>query len=174
MKIQKVKPNAITPTYGSEQASGFDLYSTIEITLDPKSRVLIPTGLIFDIPKGFEIQIRSRSGLALNHGVVVLNSPGTIDCVTEGTLISTPDGQRKVEDLFNENSIVEVLSYNEDSKIVETDVLSDMWIVEDLDLLEITTEEGDVIKLPYNKQVMTKSGWKMVFSLTEEDEILKL
>lgn len=59
--------------------SGFDLYSSEEITLPPLGRALVPTGVRFDIPEDFEIQVRSKSGLAINQGLMVLNSPGTVD-----------------------------------------------------------------------------------------------
>lgn len=59
--------------------SGFDLYSSEEITLAPLGRALVPTGIRFDIPEDFEIQVRSKSGLAINQGLMVLNSPGTVD-----------------------------------------------------------------------------------------------
>ena len=59
--------------------SGFDLYSSEEITLSPLGRALVPTGIRFDIPEDFEIQVRSKSGLAINQGLMVLNSPGTVD-----------------------------------------------------------------------------------------------
>ena len=69
------------PTYGSDEAAGADIRAQIseEITLHPGDRHLIPTGLYFEIPQGFEIQVRPRSGLALKHGITLLNTPGTID-----------------------------------------------------------------------------------------------
>lgn len=69
------------PTYGSKEAAGADIRAHIqkEITLNPGEIKLIPTGLRFAIPEGYEIQIRPRSGLAIKHGVTVLNAPGTID-----------------------------------------------------------------------------------------------
>ena len=71
------------PFYGSEQAAGADVHACFEnkesIELKPFERVLIPTGLAFEIPKGFEIQVRPRSGLSFKTGLVVVNSPGTID-----------------------------------------------------------------------------------------------
>ena len=67
------------PEYAYESDSGFDLKSTEEIWIQPQDRKLIPTGLCFDIPDGFEIQVRSKSGLALKQGLMVLNSPGTVD-----------------------------------------------------------------------------------------------
>jgi len=69
------------PTYGSKEAAGADVRAHIqeEIVLNPGESKLIPTGLKFAIPTGFEIQVRPRSGLALKHGVTVLNTPGTID-----------------------------------------------------------------------------------------------
>lgn len=71
--------DATTPKYNYETDSGFDLHSTIEIEIEPFGRVLVPTGLSFDIRDGNEIQVRSKSGLALKQGLIVLNSPGTVD-----------------------------------------------------------------------------------------------
>lgn len=72
--------NSITdPQYAYESDSGFDLRSTDEVWVPANGRTLIPTGLHFDIPDGYEIQVRSKSGLALNQGLFVLNSPGTVD-----------------------------------------------------------------------------------------------
>ena len=68
-----------SPSYAYETDSGFDLYSTIDTILEPLERVLIPTGLKIDIPENYEIQVRSKSGLAFNRGLMVLNSPGTVD-----------------------------------------------------------------------------------------------
>ena len=68
-----------TPLYNYGGDSGFDLFSTEEITMPGFGRALIPTGLSFDIPDGYEIQVRSKSGLAINQGLMVLNSPGTVD-----------------------------------------------------------------------------------------------
>ena len=75
----KLSIDAIEPTYNYESDSGFDLYSTEEIVLPPFGRALIPTGLAFEIKDGYEIQVRSKSGLAINQGLMVLNSPGTVD-----------------------------------------------------------------------------------------------
>lgn len=70
------KYNLTPTTVGS---SGIDLRSTKKVVLSPLSRKVVPTGIFLEIPEGYEAQIRSRSGLALNNGVIVLNSPGTID-----------------------------------------------------------------------------------------------
>lgn len=71
------------PAYQSDGAAGMDLLAAVEegdpIVLAPGERALIPTGLVLEIPPGMEAQIRPRSGLALRHGITVLNSPGTID-----------------------------------------------------------------------------------------------
>ena len=76
------------PVYGSHGASGADVKAFLEepVTVEPGERVLIPTGLRMEIPYGFEGQIRPRSGLALKHGITVLNSPGTIDSDYRGEL----------------------------------------------------------------------------------------
>lgn len=67
------------PSYANEGDSGFDLRANEKGVLDPMDRVLVPTGLFFELPNGTELQIRPRSGLAYKHGVTVLNSPGTVD-----------------------------------------------------------------------------------------------
>lgn len=76
------------PAYQSDDAAGFDLVAALPegepIELAPGARTLVPTGLVFEIPPGFEGQVRPRSGLALKHGVTVLNSPGTIDADYRG------------------------------------------------------------------------------------------
>jgi len=73
------KDDSISPLYNYETDSGFDLHSIEDLTIEPMGRALINTGLSFDIGDGYEIQVRSKSGLALNEGLFVLNSPGTID-----------------------------------------------------------------------------------------------
>jgi dUTP pyrophosphatase len=71
------------PAYQSDEAAGLDLVAALgekeKVVIKPGERVLIPTGLSIELPAGFEAQVRPRSGLALKHGVTVLNSPGTID-----------------------------------------------------------------------------------------------
>ena len=78
------------PAYASEDASGMDLVAALpvdaEVVLAPGERALIPTGLAIELHKGFEAQIRSRSGLALHEGVTVLNSPGTVDADYRGEI----------------------------------------------------------------------------------------
>lgn len=75
----KLHPDTVEPKYNYETDSGFDLHSTEEITIPAFGRALIPTGLSFDIKDGYEIQVRSKSGLAINQGLMCLNSPGTVD-----------------------------------------------------------------------------------------------
>lgn len=79
LNYSKSNVDAIDPEYAYPTDSGFDLYSTEEILIDSLDRKLIPTGLHFDIHDGYEIQVRSKSGLALKDGLMVLNSPGTVD-----------------------------------------------------------------------------------------------
>jgi dUTP pyrophosphatase len=77
----ELEEGAKVPTYGTEDAAGADVraYLTEDKVLVPGSSTLIPTGIKVEIPKGYEIQVRPRSGLALKHGITVLNTPGTID-----------------------------------------------------------------------------------------------
>jgi len=78
------------PAYQSDGAAGMDLSAAVRegapLTLAPGARALVPTGLVLQLPRGFEAQVRPRSGLALRHGITVLNSPGTIDSDYRGEL----------------------------------------------------------------------------------------
>lgn len=82
------KSNNPLPTYSTILSAGMDIRASLtsEIVLKPMQRVLIPTGLYIELPKGFEAQIRPRSGLALKHGITVLNTPGTIDADYRGEI----------------------------------------------------------------------------------------
>lgn len=77
------------PAYATSLSAGMDLRANIDksITIHPMERLLIPTGLFMALPPGFEAQIRPRSGLALKHGITVLNSPGTIDADYRGEIM---------------------------------------------------------------------------------------
>ena len=74
------------PAYQSEQAAGLDLPAAVEepLLLSPGRRAAVPTGLALELPKGYEAQVRPRSGLALRQGVTVLKSPGTVDADYRG------------------------------------------------------------------------------------------
>lgn len=76
-----VENNVEIPKYMTEGAAGIDVSANIEkeIELKPLERYLVPTGIKLEIPEGFEVQVRPRSGLAFKHGITVLNTPGTID-----------------------------------------------------------------------------------------------
>ncbi|MFA6092736.1 MAG: dUTP diphosphatase [Elusimicrobiota bacterium] len=82
--VQKLSADVKMPGYAHEGDAGLDLYSTIDCTLLPGRRVLIPTGLKLAIPHGYEGQVRPKSGLALKHGITVLNTPGTVDAPYRG------------------------------------------------------------------------------------------
>ncbi len=77
------------PAYATPQSAGMDLRANIDepVTLRPMERRLIPTGLYIALPEGYEAQVRPRSGLALKHGITVLNSPGTIDADYRGEIM---------------------------------------------------------------------------------------
>jgi len=116
----KLNDDAVEPKYNYDGDSGFDLYSTEDVTIPPFGRVLIPTGLSFDIKDGYEIQVRSKSGLALNQGLMVLNSPGTVD--------NSFAGEVKVI-LFNVNN--HQVKINKGMKIAQavlTSVVNGKWV----------------------------------------------
>ena len=83
-----VENNVEIPKYMTEGAAGIDVSANIEkeIELKPLERYLVPTGIKLEIPEGFEVQVRPRSGLAFKHGITVLNTPGTIDSDYRGEI----------------------------------------------------------------------------------------
>lgn len=82
------KSNNPLPQYSTPYSAGMDLRANLKeaVTLQPLERKLIPTGLFIELPEGYECQIRPRSGLALKHGISVLNSPGTVDADYRGEI----------------------------------------------------------------------------------------
>ena len=88
IKVVKAHARIALPAYESEGSAGMDLraFLEVDVTLPPLGRVKIPTGLRLEIPEGYEAQVRPRSGLAINSGLTVLNSPGTIDSDYRGEL----------------------------------------------------------------------------------------
>jgi len=81
LKVKMLREGVTLPKYQTDHSVGLDLCACIDrdIILMPGERVLVPTGISIELPDGYEAQVRPRSGLAINHGVTVLNSPGTID-----------------------------------------------------------------------------------------------
>lgn len=81
MRIKRLRGDARLPAYMTAGAAGLDLSAALDapLTLAPGARALVPTGLSIELPAGHEAQVRPRSGLAIKHGITVLNAPGTID-----------------------------------------------------------------------------------------------
>ncbi|MBL0213659.1 MAG: dUTP diphosphatase [Myxococcales bacterium] len=88
VQIKKLRPDAVVPKYMTAHAAGLDLCAAIDAPLDikPGARVAISTGLAFALPAGYEGQLRPRSGLAREHGITLVNSPGTLDADYRGPL----------------------------------------------------------------------------------------
>lgn len=84
--VELIHSDAVFPSYAYPSDSGFDLYSVAEIRIQPLGRALVPTGIKLSIPEGYEIQVRPKSGLALNQGLTVLNTPGTVDSGYNGEI----------------------------------------------------------------------------------------
>jgi dUTP pyrophosphatase len=79
VKVKKLHENAIIPEYKTEGSAGFDLHALKEVVIPGNETRLVPTGLAFEIPVGYEIQIRPRSGISLKTPIRISNTPGTID-----------------------------------------------------------------------------------------------
>jgi len=88
IKVKKLNPLATLPVYQTEQAAAMDIYACLDasIVLQPLERAMVPTGLAFEIPDGYEMQIRARSGMSIKHGITMVNGVGTIDADYRGEL----------------------------------------------------------------------------------------
>lgn len=122
------------PEYATSQSAGLDLRANIEspITLKPLERRLIPTGLRIALPEGYEAQVRPRSGLALKHGITVLNTPGTIDADYRGELMVL------LVNLSNEDFVIN--AGERIAQMIITKYATVVW--EPVDLLD-ETERGE-------------------------------
>lgn len=101
VKIKKKHPDVPTPTYETVGSAGCDVTAAEAVEIEPGGRTIVKTGLFLELPQGYECQVRARSGLAIKHGVTVLNSPGTIDSDYRGEvgviLINTGQNSFRVE-----------------------------------------------------------------------------
>jgi len=101
VRIQRIDSNARMPEMAHPGDSGFDLFASETVSLKPGERKLVPTGIKVSLPAGFEAQVRPKSGLALKHGISVLNTPGTIDSGYRGEikviLVNLGEQEYKVE-----------------------------------------------------------------------------
>lgn len=130
MKVQIInKSKHPLPAYATEQSAGMDLRANLDmpIVLKPLQRCLVPTGLFMALPKGFEAQVRPRSGLAIKKGISVLNSPGTIDADYRGEvcviLVNLSSEDFAIED--GERIAQMVIARHEQAEWEEVDVLEE-------------------------------------------------
>ena len=117
------------PAYATTQSAGMDLRADIDspITLKPMERRLIPTGLYIALPKGYEAQVRPRSGLALKHGITVLNTPGTVDADYRGELMVLLINFSAEDFIINAGERIAqmVIARHEQAAFVEVDILDE-------------------------------------------------
>lgn len=85
-KVKKLRDDAILPSYAHDGDAGMDIYSCEKYSLSPGRSVLVSTGISVEFPKGYELQLRPRSGLALKHSISIVNSPGTVDAGYRGEI----------------------------------------------------------------------------------------
>ena len=164
----KLVDDAISPSYNYPSDSGFDLYSTEEVTIPPFGRALVPTGLSFDIKDGYEIQVRSKSGLPIKQGLMVLNSPGTVDCFSEDMKILTIKGEKTINEL-NLNDVI--FSFNEKTLEIEKDIITNIFNTEEQEIIIFETDNG-ILEVTPNSEVYTKRGLLLAKDVKENDEII--
>ena len=129
IKVKKLYKDVVLPEYKTSGAAAFDFESMIDIIINPNETKIIPTGLAFEIPDGYELQVRPRSGLALKKGITVLNTPGTVDAdyreeihvilINQGhEAVYIEDGERIAQLVFGWACVAE---WEEVARLNETD-----------------------------------------------------
>lgn len=117
------------PTYATAQSAGMDLRANIDspVTLKPMERRLVPTGLHIALPEGYEAQVRPRSGLALKHGITVLNTPGTVDADYRGEIMVLLINYSNEEFVINAGERIAqmVIARHEQAQFEEVEVLDE-------------------------------------------------
>ena len=125
----RVEDGALAPSYQSSGSSGMDVRAHLSesLVIKPGRSALVPTGLYLEIPSGYEVQVRSRSGLALKNGIMVLNSPGTIDSDYRGEIKVILMNLSSEDFVINNNDRIAqlVLSRYEKAELVLSDQLEE-------------------------------------------------
>ena len=130
MKVQIInRGHHPLPEYATTQSAGMDLRANIDesIVLHPMERRLVPTGLFMALPVGYEAQIRPRSGLALKHGITVLNTPGTIDADYRGEIMVLLINFSQNDFVINDGERIAqmVIAKHENAEFIEVETLDD-------------------------------------------------
>lgn len=130
MKVQIInRGHQPLPAYATPQSAGMDLRANIDesIVLHPMERRLVPTGLFMALPAGFEAQIRPRSGLALKHGITVLNTPGTIDADYRGEIMVLLINFSQTDFVINDGERIAqmVIVKHENAEFIEVETLDE-------------------------------------------------
>ena len=127
LRFKRIHPDAVLPAYAHPSDAGMDVRSVADLVIPAGGRALVPTGLVAIIPPMYEIQVRPRSGLALKHGVTVLNTPGTIDSGYRGEIgvILANFGDREFSVSKGDKVAQLVFAPVVQPKIEETDTIDD-------------------------------------------------
>lgn len=166
--IKHKEVETTTPTKGSKNSAGYDLYSKEDVTILPGEKHVFWTDIKAYMMPDEVLKIYVRSSVGIKRDLVLANGTGIIDCVPAGTMIKTNDGEIEVEKLMDVEKVI--MSYNEIDGEIEEDKLEDIWCVDYDELIEIETD-SEKIRIPENKQVYTKRGWIKAKELNIYDEI---
>jgi dUTP pyrophosphatase len=129
VKFNKVKPGATLPSYQTDQSAGMDVSAFLEepIIIKPLQRSIVPTGLAVEVPEGFEVQVRARSGLSAKYGISLVNGIGTIDADYRGEIGVILVNLGEKDFVINNGDRVAqlVVAKYEKVEIIESNILSE-------------------------------------------------
>lgn len=173
VKIKLLDPRAEIPRYETEGSAGFDLKTLDSETILPFETKLIKTGISMEIPIGWELQIRPRSGTSLKTKLRVANSPGTIDCIplNANILIGENGEECELSDILK-GEVKEVMSYNFKDEIIEKQPINEVFQVGEKEIYNIELSNGRNLRVTDNELIYTTRGWVKCKDLNLNDEVI--
>lgn len=165
LKVKKLYEDAVLPKYSTPGSACFDFHSYYRYDIFPGETKVVGTALAVEVPNGFFLELRPRSGLA-SEGIGLANSPGTIDCFSKNMKIKTVDGDKLIGGLSIDDVI---FSVNENMEI-EEDTIDAIVNKGEQEVYVIETDKG-VVEITGNTPVYTDNGMKYPKDLTNDDKI---
>lgn len=165
-RVKKLNAKSKIPVRAHSTDAGMDLYSTINETIPPGSRRVIPTGVACAVPEGWSLILKDKSGLASNNGLHVM--AGVVDCFSEDTLITTIEGPKTINEIKINDAC---FSLNENTGEIEKDFISAIIDTGEQEIIVFETEKG-VLKITPGTKIYTKNGIKLAKDVTEDDELI--
>lgn len=163
--------NVKTPSVATEGSAGIDFYLPDDRPFKiVKGINKIPLGIKIEIPEETVLFLKEKSGISINYGLQLV--AGVVDCVPADTEISTVIGQKSIQEILDMDNLIEVYSYNTETREFEIDYIDDIWEVGTRKLLKIYFEDNTFLKCTPEHLILTDRGWKKAKDLNNGESIV--